>query len=59
MTNQPEYQRIVTDQEAEAKRCNDEWMASSCPVCGQRLGVHKTVVGFIGKGCPDTSTGVE
>ena len=50
----PKGQHVCGDRvsEEEARRCNDEWMNSLCPVCGRRLGAHKAIPGFMGKGCP-------
>jgi len=30
-----------------------DWMNSPCPVCGRRIGAHKAIVGWMGRGCPE------
>lgn len=42
-----EYQRFVDEMLAPL-----DWMDSLCPLCGERLGAHKAMPGWMGNGCP-------
>jgi hypothetical protein len=36
--------------------CDPPFLDSPCPLCGQRIGAHKAVEGWMGLGCPSAET---